>query len=313
MLYRSTRNKLDTYTSYKALRLQDEKNNGFILPLRIPVLECSQIESMRAGSILDSIADILNLFFGTEFTAWDMESTIGKSPVQLAECGQKVILAQYWKNPASKMEYYQQAIMSKLCSEPAMKPTVWVKVAVRIAFVAATILSIAENPVDVAVNTGDFEQMLAVYYCREMGVPIRKILIACNENSNIWDFVCRGTLHCGATLQKTNYPDQDKVIPELFEAYLFMAYGYEEVKRYLECLSAKQDYQLPEEADIPVNNNLFVSVIGQERIPAVISSFQSNNGITVNPYAAFSIGVLQDYRAKAGESSPTIVFEEAAP
>lgn len=313
MLYRSTRNKLDSFTAYRALRLNNGTDGGIILPLRIPVFDETTIEQMRNADFLQNAAEVLNLFFDTKFTAWDMESTIGKTPLQIVECGQKVVLAQCWKNPAGKIEYYQQSLFDRLCTEKNVNPTVWAKVAVRISLIAATVLSLSENEVDIAVNASDFEQALAAYYSRRMGVPIRNILIACNENSNVWDFIYRGTIHNNVSLQNTAYPAQDKVIPDLFEAYLFLAYGYEETQRFLKAVADKQDYQLPEELEIPANDNLFVSVIGQERIPVVISSFRSNNGLSVNPYTAFSLGVLQDYRAKAGESCLTVVFEEAAP
>ena len=313
MLYRSTRNKLDSFTAYRALRLNNGTDGGIILPLRVPALDETAIEQMRNADFLQNVAEVLNLFFDTEFTAWDMESTIGKTPVHMVECGQKVTLSQYWKNPASQFAYYQQSLFARLCPERDIKPTLWAKVAIRIALIAATVLSLPEKEADVAVNSGDFEQVLAAYYCRKMGVTIRKILIACNENSNIWDFVYRGTIHSNVSLQNTAYPAQDKVIPNLFEAYLFLAYGQEETQRFLKAVADKQDYQLPEEMEFPANDNLFVSVVGQERIPVVISSFRSNNGLSVNPYTAFSLGVLQDYRAKAGESCLTVVFEEAAP
>lgn len=313
MLYRSTRSKLDSFTPYRALRLSNGTDGGFILPLQVPVLDDTKMEMMKKAAFSQNIADVLNLFFGTGVTAWDIESAIGKTPVQTVSCGQKIVLAQCWKNPAFKLEYFQQSLFARLCPDKDIKATPWAKVAVRIAFIAATVLSICEEEVDIAVNAGDFEQALAVYYSRNMGLPIRKILIACNENSNVWDFTYRGTIHCGATLQKTEYPALDSVIPELFEAYLFLAYGYEETQRFAELAANKQDYQLSDEMQVPATDDFFASVVGQERIPAVINSFRGNNGLTVNPYTAFSLGVLQDYRAKAGESSLTLVFEEAAP
>ena len=313
MLYRSTRNKLDSFTAYRALRMNKASDGGLILPFRVPVLEGSQIADMRNAGLLQNFADILNLFFGTEFTAWDMESTIGKIPVQTVECGQKIVLIHCWKNPASKMEYFQQSIFKRLCPDEGMNPTLWARVAIRIAFIAATVLGLAEKEVDIGVNASDFEQALAVYYCRKIGIPIRKILIACNENSNIWDFTYRGTIHCGATLKTTNYPAQDKVVPDLFEAFMFLHYGYGETQLFRECVSGKRDYLLPEEANLPAADDLFVSVIGQDRIPGVISSFRSNNGVSLNTYTAFTLGAVQDYRAKAGESSLTVIFEEEAP
>lgn len=313
MLYRSTRNKLDSFTAYRALRIDRADDGGFILPIRVPEFDAEKIAQMRNADILQNVADVLSLFFGEDLTAWDIESIIGKTPVHLVECGQKVVIAQCWKNPASKMEYFEQSLYSLLCGGQCKKPTLWSKVAIRISVMIATMLQCSEKEVDIAVNAADFIQLFAAYYCRRMGMPVRKILVGCNENSNVWDFVYRGTMQCGASLQKTAYPDQDKVVPEHFEAYLFLTYGYEETLRYLDSVSNKQVYQLPEGMQIPASDNLFVSVIGQERIPAVINSFHANNNISINPYTAFSLGALQDYRAKAGESCTTIVFEESAP
>lgn len=312
MLYRSTRNKIDSFTAYRALRIDYADDGGVILPIRIPEFGAEKIAQMRDTDALKNIANVLNLFFGTSLTAWDVESTIGKTPVQLAECGQKVVIAQCWKNPASKMDYYEQSIYSLLSAMQGKKVTLWAKVAIRISMMIAAVLQLPEKEVDIAVNAADFVQFLAAYYCRIMGVPIRKILIGCNENSNVWDFIYRGTMQCGASLKKTAYPEQDKVFPDLFEAYLFLAYGHEEALRYLNCVSTKQVYQLPEETAVPAEDNLFVSVVGQERIPAVINSFRANNNISINPYTAFSLSALQDYRAKVGESSTTIIFEESA-
>lgn len=316
MLYRSTRNKLDSYTPYRTLSLDRGSDGGFILPLQFPFLEIAQIEQMKGADFLQNVADVLNLFFGTEFTAWDIESTVGKTPLKTVECGQNTVICQCWKNPAGDLNYFMQSIFSRLYSVKGNRPTTWARVAIRISLIAATALCLTDQDntaVDIAVNSGDFEQAFAACYCRKMGFPIRKILIACNENSGIWDFVYRGTLNCGMTLQKTAYPDMDRVVPDLLEAYLFLKYGECETLRFVEALNKKAAYQLPEDAEIPADDNLFVSVVGQDRIPTVISSFHSTSSISVHPYTAFSLGALQDYRAKAGESCLTVIFEENAP
>ncbi len=316
MLYRSTRSKLDSYTSYKALRMEKSDNGGQILPLRVPYLDETDMKRFKDSAFLQVVSDILNRFFTTDITPWDLYSAVGKTPLQIVECGQKTILAQYWKNPGNEMEYLLRSIFSCICKDSGAMPTSWSRVAIRTGLIAATVMQVSEKgtlQVDLAVNAGDFEQVLSAYYCKRMGLPVRNILIACNENSNIWDFVNRGTIHCGAPLIKTGYPCQDAVIPELFEHFLFLAYGYEETEHFVHQMEHKRDYQLPEDADILAAQDFFVSVVSQERIPMVLNSFKSNNGVTVNPYTAFSLATLQDYRAKAGESSLTIVFEESAP
>ncbi len=316
MLYRSTRNNLDSFTAHRALRVDCAIGSGFILPLRVPMLDELQIENMKHADYTQNIADVLNPFFASKLTSWDIESAIGKKALQIVDCNQNVMIAQCWHNPIGDIDYIIKSVFDLLCSDKTAKPTLWAQLAIRISLIAATSLRLFEKEntkVDIAVNSGDFMQALAAYYCRLMGLPIRKIHIACNENSAIWDFIYRGTLNCGASLQKTPYPLLDIVIPHLFEAYLYLAYGLHEVKRFAESAKANAVYALPEDARFPSADNIFASVIGQERINTVISSFHSNNGFRISPYAAFSLGAMQDYRAKAGESCLTVIFEENAP
>lgn len=316
MLYRATRNKLDSFTAYRALHLDRATDGGFLLPMQIPVMEQSAIEKMGNRDFLQNVADLLNMFFATDLTMWDLESAIGKTPLKMEECGQKTVIVQCWNNPGGSLNYILQCVFSRLYPEKGAIPSTWARVAIRISLISAAVMVYSDrenSPIDIAVNAGDFEQAFAAYYCRKLGFPIRKILIACNENSGLWDFAFRGTMPCGASVKVTPYPALDKVVPDLFEAYLFTAYGEGEAQRFVNALKQKAVYQLPEDARLPVDDDLFVSVVGHDRINTVIGSFRSNNGMIVNPYTAYSLGVTQDYRAKAGESCLTVIFEEVPP
>lgn len=313
MLYKATRNNLDTFTSHRSLYLNKAADGGFLLPMNTPVFLKTQIEQMRKQELLQNTAQILNVLFDARLTAWDLESVVGKVPLKQISCGQKTAVVQCWMNPGNSLTYMLQSIFNRLCNEKGAEPTTWARTAIRASLIGAAALNnvneMAEK-VDIAVNAGDFEQAFAAYYCRLMGFPIRKILIACNENSAIWDFAYRGSLNCGMTLQRTAYPALDKVVPDLFEPYVYLTYGPNETGKFVNATEQMTVYQLPEDAQLPVNDDLFVSVISQDRIQTVISSFQSNNGVRVHPYTAFSLGVLQDYRAKAGDSILTLLFEE---
>lgn len=318
MLYQSTRNKVDSFTAYRALRMDRAPDGGFLVPMRIPTLDDNQVKQMVNGDFLQNVADVLNVFFGTRHTSWDVESAIGKQPIQSVACGQKITLAHCWKNPRGNISYYVDHLFLLLLDnkDVVKKPTVWAEIAIRIALIASMIFSCHKQekmPIDVAVNAGDFKQAFAVYCCRMMGVPIRKIVISCNENSGIWDFVYHGTIHCGTANKKTDYPAMDNNVPDLFEPFLYLSYGISENDRFRTCLNNNSLYQLSEEAEMLSLRDVFVSVVGGDRIPTVMASFTANNGISISPYTAFSLGALQDYRAKAGEGNPTIVLEEESP
>ena len=62
-----------------------------------------------------------------------------------------------------------------------------------------------------------------------------------------------------------------------------------------------------------LNDGMFVSVVGKDRVDSLISSIYRSNECILDPYTAISYGGLQDYRAKTGESCPTVLLWERSP
>ena len=62
-----------------------------------------------------------------------------------------------------------------------------------------------------------------------------------------------------------------------------------------------------------LSDGMFVSVVGNDRVESVINSVYRSNGCILDPYTAVSYGGMQDYRAKTGESSPTVLLWEYNP
>ena len=58
---------------------------------------------------------------------------------------------------------------------------------------------------------------------------------------------------------------------------------------------------------------IFVSVVGKDRVPTVISSVYRSNLCILDPYTAISYGSMQDYRAKTGEGNPTVLLWDSYP
>lgn len=85
--------------------------------------------------------------------------------------------------------------------------------------------SLAEgSPIDVAVPTGNFGNILAAYYARAMGVPIRRLICASNENSVLADFITDGVYEVsGRKLVSTPSPSMDILVSSNLERLLFDA------------------------------------------------------------------------------------------
>lgn len=317
MLYTSTRSKTDSYTSHRALNENRAPDDGFFLPFRMPVLDRHQILGLKDQTFSETVAQILNIFFSTGISSWDIDCSIGKTAAKIIQMPHRVILAQLWDNPSGSYSYICNTLYQKLtgnCS--ATKVTDWASIAIRIAVlfgIYCQLLQFGVDYIDVSINAGDFRDPMAVWYARKMGLPVGTIVCACNDNSSPWDFLHRGELNTGVSVIKSSTPELDVSNPVGLERLVFAAFGFEETQKYLETCSKRKLYQIRPDMIDTISHGMFVSVVGKDRVEAVISSVYRSNQCILDPYTAVSYGSLQDYRAKTGESELTVLLAERTP
>ena len=313
MLYATTRSKTDTYTAHRTLFEDRDPDGGFFVPFRLPNAD---IQALQEKNFSEAVADILNIFFSTGITAWDVDCCIGKSAVKIISMPHRVLLAHLWNNPNGEYDYICRKLYEKLCGKETASVTDWANVAIRISVlfgVFAMLYKMGIEKFDLTVNTGDFSIPMAAWYARRMGLPIGTIICACNDNSAAWDFIHRGELNTAVSTVKTATPELDVANPFGVERLIFETFGLEEVKKYVEATHRGRIYQIRPDMTQTIGQGLFVSVVGKDRIEAVMNSVYRSNNCILDPYTAVSYGSLQDYRAKTGESWPTVLLWEKNP
>ena len=313
MLYATTRSKTDTYTAHRTLFEDRAPDGGFFVPFRMPNVD---IQSLKENSFSEAVAEILNVFFSTGITAWDVDCCIGKSAARIISMPHRVLLAHFWNNPDGDYGYICRRLHEKLCGEIAASVTDWANVAIRISvlFGIYTILhKMGIDQFDLTVNTGDFSIPVAAWYARKMGLPIGTIICACNDNSAAWDFIHRGELNTAMCTVKTVTPELDVANPFGVERLIYESFGLEEAGKYVEASCRNRIYQIRPDMTQNIGQGMFVSVVGKDRIEAVMNSVYRSNDCILDPYTAVSYGSLQDYRAKTGESWPTVLLWDRSP
>ena len=102
-------------------------------------------------------------------------------------------------------------------------------------------------------------------------------------------------------------------MPSAIEQLICLTFGYDETVKFLTTVNKRGVYTIRPDMLGAINKNLFVSVVGRERIGSLINSTYRSNQYILDPYTAVSLGSLQDYRAKTGESRPTVLLAEDTP
>ena len=317
MLYITTRSKHDTYTSNRALREDRAPDGGLFVPFKLPCYDNEQMNTMAQSGFCETVATVLNAFFSTGLTAWDVECCIGKNAARFHSAGHRVMLCDFWHNPKGSYAYIESMLYKKLCGiDKVDNPTEWAKIAIRIGLLFGIYAMMYNDKVrvfDVAVNAGDFSAPMAILYAKKMGLPVGKLICACNENSAPWDLIQRGSLSTALNTVQTLTPRLDIALPYGLERLIFDAFGYGEVRAYLQAVQDKNTYRIPEDTLSDWNQDIFVYVVGKDRVEPLLSSVYRSNEIILDPYTAVSFGCLRDHRAKFGEGAYTMVLWEFSP
>lgn len=316
MLYLNTRSKIDTYTANMILSQELSDKAGLALPLNIPVMDEEMLQAVASMSFADAVSHILNIFFPGRITAWDVSCALGKNPVRIDAISQKVLMGVLWDNRSKSIEHWIHALYSKLTGDGAAIPTRWTRIAICVAFLFGLFtdskLQQIES-VDFACAAGDMETVFAAWYARKMGLKIGTILCVCNENSNIWDFLHRGSLNTGAAVISTALPQMDIQLPVYLESLLYCALGREVVIQFVETVKNAGVFTLTEEQLAILSEGMYASVVGCSRVGDVIVSVSQTDNYSLDSYAAAVYGGIQDYRAKTGKNNYTMVWAKFSP
>lgn len=303
MLYVTTRNHQDAYTVQHVLTGNKCADAGFYVPLHLPKFTTSDLDRMTDMSFNQRIAEILNLFFGTKLTGWDVDFSAGRYPVRMELIPHRIIMAETWHNPQWKYKYLEERLCGLICAQEDV-PGNWAEVAVRMAVLAAIILhqmETYEGCIDISSGCGDFTVPISAWYLREMGFPVGNIICCCNENNHIWELICLGQTKV------------DTMIPQNLERLICACCGHEETIRYLRCCKDAEIYAVSDKMLQELRKGLFVSVVSSNRTETAIPNVYKTHHYVLDPDSAQSYSGLMDYRAKTGISRPAVVLYDESP
>ena len=130
----------------------------------------------------------------------------------------------------------------------------WGRLAPQIVYYVHGYLSLLRNgaiyagqTVDVCVPTGNFGNILAAYFAKEMGIPFGKLICASNQNDVLTDFFHTGVYDRNRPFHTTVSPSMDILISSNLERLLYLVCGAEKTAAYMQQLKETGKYQLSDE------------------------------------------------------------------
>ena len=171
------------------------------------------------------------------------------------------------------------------------------------------------DPVNVCVPTGNFGNILAAYYAKQMGVPIQKLICASNSNNVLTDFLNTGVYDRNRQFYNTMSPSMDILISSNLERMLFELTNNsdEEVKGYMGQLAAEGRYEVSGEIKKKLDKLFAAGFCDDAETQKVIAKVWNKFHYLIDPHTAVAYDVLEQYRRESGDNTTAIVVSTASP
>ncbi|MCM1179295.1 MAG: threonine synthase [Clostridium sp.] len=172
----------------------------------------------------------------------------------------------------------------------------------------------AGDAINVVVPTGNFGNILAAYYAKEMGLPIAKFICASNDNKVLYDFFETGVYDKNREFILTTSPSMDILISSNLERLIYRIAGDDSDKNaeLMNALTASGKYEITE--DMKRNLSEFYGNYASEaETAATIQKIYASDHYIMDTHTAVAAAVYEKYVAATGDKKPTVIASTASP
>ncbi len=168
--------------------------------------------------------------------------------------------------------------------------------------------------INFAVPTGNFGNILAAWYAKQIGIPVRKLICASNSNKVLFDFFSTGCYDRNREFILTASPSMDILISSNLERLVYLADGCdgEACRKRMEELSVTGSYNVTPEMEKTFADFYGNYCTEKETAEAIERCFEQH-GYMIDPHTAVASGVVDKYRKETGDDTVTVIASTASP
>lgn len=170
------------------------------------------------------------------------------------------------------------------------------------------------EPVNVVVPTGNFGNILAAFYAKNMGLPLHKLICASNENKVLYDFFTSGTYDRNRAFVLTTSPSMDILISSNLERLIYRTAGSSAKANAALMQSLKETGRYTITGDMKAQLADFYGNYATEAEDAeMIKKLYEDTGYVIDPHTAVAAAVYEKYRMELKDETKTIIASTASP
>ncbi|MDD3155243.1 MAG: threonine synthase, partial [Victivallaceae bacterium] len=167
---------------------------------------------------------------------------------------------------------------------------------------------------NVVVPTGNFGNILAAYYAKQMGVPVDKFVCASNRNNVLTDFLKSGIYDRNRAFYATSSPSMDILISSNLERLLFHVSGGDGamVSHWMKQLSTSGKYAVSDEVRQRIQSEFFGGFCDEESTRRTIGELFEKDHYLCDPHTAVAVDVYRQYAKQTGDRKLALIASTAS-
>ena len=171
------------------------------------------------------------------------------------------------------------------------------------------------DTMNVVVPTGNFGNILAAYYAKQMGLPIGNLICASNNNKVLYDFFKDGHYDRNRDFHITMSPSMDILISSNLERLLYTISNddSDETQDLMGQLQAEGQYDISEEMWDNLSD-FYGGYASDEQTQEVIKQVYESTGYLMDTHTAVAYAVYEMYRKDTSDkNTATVIVSTASP
>ena len=150
--------------------------------------------------------------------------------------------------------------------------------------------------INVVVPTGNFGNILAAFYAKNMGIPIAKLICASNENKVLYDFFTTGTYDKNREFMLTSSPSMDILISSNLERLIYRIAGNDAAKNadFMKALNTNGKYEITPAMKEQLAD-FYGNYTSEEETAEGIRNLYEKTGYIIDTHTAVATGVYHKY------------------
>ena len=171
------------------------------------------------------------------------------------------------------------------------------------------------DKVNFVVPTGNFGNILAGYYAKQMGLPIDKLVCASNSNNVLTEFFANGTYDANREFFKTISPSMDILISSNLERLIFELSGRDAclTKTRMQELKQVNKYTISDSEFDKLEQEFFADYTEEDDCLATIDEVFEEYGYVLDTHTAVAFNTAKNFTRFTKNQNPVVILSTASP